>query len=395
MMKVIAIHKNLALGGAEKILIDYAKQFQKENKVFDILLIENNIEFDKLEKLHISFLIDSKNVKKSKILLLIFWPYYLYKLITAVKKYDVVFSFERYPAYINFLISRLLGKKSVVYVPVPIIPCIEESFNGELLRKFHIFLHRFILNNTDLIIAISRGVKKEMIDRFGVKENQIRVIEPFIDSESIRLMSGEPLSKNESKRLDKKTVLISISRLNSQKNLSLLIKAFYELDKIIKNCILLIAGEGKERKKLEELIRRLYLDNKVLLLGAKNNPIKYLGRSDLFVLTSSFEGLGLVILEALVCRIPIVAVDSLYGIREIIAPELTIYKPINKTYINKYAVLIAQSLKIKKDLLLAIKYLLENKKIRKKLTSHNQEIIDKFQVRKKYELFLSALSEIL
>jgi len=120
-----------------------------------------------------------------------------------------------------------------------------------------------------------------------------------------------------------------------------------------------------------------------------------LGRSDLFVLTSSFEGLGLVLLEALVCRIPIVAVDSLYGIREIIAPELTIYKPINKTYINKYAVLIAQSLKIKKDLLLAIKYLLENKKIRKKLTSHNQEIIDKFQVRKKYELFLSALSEIL
>ena len=49
MMKVIAIHKNLALGGAEKILIDYAKQFQKENKVFDILLIENNIEFDKHE----------------------------------------------------------------------------------------------------------------------------------------------------------------------------------------------------------------------------------------------------------------------------------------------------------------------------------------------------------
>ena len=81
---------------------------------------------------------------------------------------------------------------------------------------------------------------------------------------------------------------------------------------------LLILGEGKEREPLEELIQKLGLEKDVSLPGFVMNPYAYMARSSLFVLSSRWEGLPTVLIEALCCGTPVVSTDCPSGPREIL-----------------------------------------------------------------------------
>ena len=81
---------------------------------------------------------------------------------------------------------------------------------------------------------------------------------------------------------------------------------------------LVIIGEGTERKNLEKTIAILNLTQRVFLLGFKDDPTPWFRVSDLFVLSSNFEGFGNVIVEALGCGTPVVSTDCPHGPREIL-----------------------------------------------------------------------------
>jgi glycosyltransferase involved in cell wall biosynthesis len=80
----------------------------------------------------------------------------------------------------------------------------------------------------------------------------------------------------------------------------------------------LILGEGKERPLLEELIKKLGLEHDVRLPGFVMNPYAYMARASLFVLSSRWEGLPTVLIEALCCGTPVVSTDCPSGPREIL-----------------------------------------------------------------------------
>ncbi len=79
--------------------------------------------------------------------------------------------------------------------------------------------------------------------------------------------------------------------------------------KIKENAILIVVGEGKERKKLEGLIKGKNLKEKIFLIGEIKDASKYLTAFDLFVLPSRYEGLSITLIEALFAQIPILASD--------------------------------------------------------------------------------------
>jgi len=81
---------------------------------------------------------------------------------------------------------------------------------------------------------------------------------------------------------------------------------------------LVILGEGKERKNLEEIIDKLNLKNQVLLLGKVNNPFIYMRYAKFFILSSRCEGFAIVLLEALACQTPVIAANCETGPSEII-----------------------------------------------------------------------------
>lgn len=146
--------------------------------------------------------------------------------------------------------------------------------------------------------------------------------------------------------------VIGVGRLNTQKDFISLIKAWNLVQRECPNWKLKIVGEGPERNNLEEEIKRLNLSNSVVLTGYSNNVKKEMLESSIFVLTSLYEGFGLVLLEAMACGLPPVAFACQFGPKDIITDEkngLLIYNRDIKSLSEKLIYLI-QHLDVRKEM---------------------------------------------
>ena len=113
--------------------------------------------------------------------------------------------------------------------------------------------------------------------------------------------------------------IVTVGRLEPQKNQKLLINAFSELAKKIPDYTLVIYGEGSLRKELEKFIESKGLKDRIFLPGAKNNIQEYIKDASLFVLSSDYEGIPNALIEAMAIGLPCVSTDcSPGGARELI-----------------------------------------------------------------------------
>ena len=111
---------------------------------------------------------------------------------------------------------------------------------------------------------------------------------------------------------------MSVGRLTKQKDFNSLIKAFSIITKEIPKYKLIIVGDGDLKKQLSEYILNLNLKNKVILTGWKKNLKKYYQNASIFVLSSLYEGLGNVIIDAVNFEIPTIVTNCKSGPNEII-----------------------------------------------------------------------------
>jgi glycosyltransferase involved in cell wall biosynthesis len=110
--------------------------------------------------------------------------------------------------------------------------------------------------------------------------------------------------------------------LSREKGQSHLIRAFAEARNRVP-CQLAILGSEELENELNQLASELEIDSYVYFLGWQPNPFEFMARATVFVSTSLTEGFGLALLEAMACRIPVIATDCPGGQREIIAPDGT------------------------------------------------------------------------
>jgi len=116
--------------------------------------------------------------------------------------------------------------------------------------------------------------------------------------------------------------LISVGNLRYEKRFDLLLKTFSLLDE---RYILNIIGDGAKSKELQNLAKELNIDSRVNFLGYKSNPYPYLKRSDIFVLTSEYEGFPNAVLEANLLGLYVIGFRSVGGVNEIIENQLNGY----------------------------------------------------------------------
>lgn len=175
---------------------------------------------------------------------------------------------------------------------------------------------RYLFPQADHIIAVSQGVADDLSYSSKIERNQIDVIYNPVIMPSMEKMKhaniqhpwfdeGQP------------PVILGIGRLMPQKNFVDLIEAFAAVRKK-RPVRLMILGEGAERPMLEQHIQELGVEADVSLPGFVDNPYAYMTHADLFVLSSIFEGLPTVLVEALYCGLPIVATDCPSGPDEIL-----------------------------------------------------------------------------
>jgi len=159
-------------------------------------------------------------------------------------------------------------------------------------NKFKKILYKFILNLADEIIVNSLEFKRSIKKKFNI--NSICIYNP-IDKTNVIKKSRETLQFNFFKNNELK--LISVGRCTDQKNQILILKAIKHLkDKIPLK--LLLAGRGKEFHKLKSYIKNNNLKKNIKLLDFLQNPYKYINKADVVILSSNYEGLPNILLEA-------------------------------------------------------------------------------------------------
>lgn len=166
------------------------------------------------------------------------------------------------------------------------------------------------------IIAPSHGVADDLMSVIGIPRKSIHVIYNPVVSASMLAKSREPVAHCWLQD-DDLPVIIGMGRLTQQKDFTTLIRAFALLRKKVRSR-LIILGDGEERASLDVLCRRLNIADDVDLVGFVANPYAYLSRAAVFVLSSLWEGLPGVLIEALVCGAQVVATDCPSGPREIL-----------------------------------------------------------------------------
>lgn len=169
----------------------------------------------------------------------------------------------------------------------------------------------------DGIVVVSEGVREDMAAVTDIPPERITVIyNPSVARADVHEKAQEPVDHPWFEP-DQPPVLVAVGRLQPQKDYPMLIEAFARL-RATHEAHLLILGEGKERPALEALVAQSGLEQDVSLPGFVDNPYAYMARASLFVLSSRWEGLPTVLIEALCCGTPAVATNCPSGPQEIL-----------------------------------------------------------------------------
>ena len=188
-----------------------------------------------------------------------------------------------------------------------------DRFFSPLERGFMRAFIRYGFPRAHAIVAVSEGVKHDLIKRFSIRASRITVIPNPVNLERIRRLGAEDTANELPQRGI--TTIVSVGRLVQLKGFDLLIRAFAKL-RASAGARLLIVGEGDERRALQTLIAELDLVDRVALLGTQANPWKYIARADVFALASRSEAFPNVIGEALALGRPVIATECSPGVAE-------------------------------------------------------------------------------
>ena len=179
-------------------------------------------------------------------------------------------------------------------------------------RYLHRSVLRFAYGAADSVVSPSKGVAEEIQKIANLKDGKVKVLpNPVI--RTLREVSGQVTLR----RRGGEAVILGAGSLIKQKGFDVLLEAFNIIRKK-REARLVIVGEGPDRDSLEEKARELGIEDDVEMPGYVQNIFEYFEAADLFVLSSNWEGFGLVVVEALSAGKPVVTTDCPYGPREIL-----------------------------------------------------------------------------
>lgn len=185
-------------------------------------------------------------------------------------------------------------------------------------ERFKIRIARRLYNQSAAVVALSQGVKDNLINYYRTKENLVHVIYNPVDLHHIE---AERLEKVEAElvqvRKQYESVIVSAGRFVKEKDQITLLRAFAKVRQRNNACLILL-GEGELEDRLKEEAERLNLADSVYFIGFRQNPYAIFNLADIFALTSTTEGFGHVLVEALATETLVVSTDCKPGAREVL-----------------------------------------------------------------------------
>ena len=311
-LKVFFVICSLSGGGAERMLIQILKSLNRLRfKPYLVLFEKKGVYLSQLPsdvKLY-----DLKKRRRFDFFKIILKLSYI---IYQEKPYLMV-SFGLYNNIITILAKKLSFRNSKLIIDE--LSCVSESLKNLRFSKTKKWLMKKLYPSADRIISVSTGVKNDLVKNFNIQEKLVDVIYNAVDREEVNKLSSEAVTHSWFN--SEVPCIIAAGRLTKQKGFPVLLQAFSLVSKQLP-CKLIILGEGEQRASLEKTSQNLEIENDVAFLGFQNNLYKYLPHSDIFVLSSLWEGFPIVIIDALACGVPVISTRCPSGPEEIITDGL-------------------------------------------------------------------------
>lgn len=302
-MKVILLIPHVSGGGGEKVLSELARGLRAEVVV---VVFERKFSYEITGKL---ISLDTPINRTSS-------TFRAYGFLRRILQFRRILQKEQPDAVLSFmgeanLINALVSRRPIlsVHAHLSAISTIRNRIEALAVNILIPWLY-----GKATVVAVSEAVKRDLVENFRVSKEQVVVIPNGVDLVDISKLAHEPVDCPWNVHLP---VIVTAGRLCREKAQWHLMRAFAEARKK-RSCQLAILGSGELENDLKTLAKELAVEDDVFFLGWQSNPFKYMSRADIFVLSSLTEAFPLVLLEAMACRLPVIATDSPGGAREIL-----------------------------------------------------------------------------
>lgn len=308
-MKIFFYIAHLGSGGSERICVNMTNELIRRG--YEVHIITLN-----LDKNAYSHLLSSEcQLHSLGVSRIRYSMFPLMKLIRRLKPEQIVVFSHELLVWMNYL-------RKFHFIKTRIILRNQNNLEAAYTEKTEIspIVQRVlkatskVVRNTDAIIAQCESMKTQLIDSYGISEEKITVIyNPVsreVKEETIKLRENHVRGHH----------IVTVGRLETQKNTEHLIRAFYKVCKETRfsDSTLEIVGEGYERDKLQTIINELDLSEKITMNGIRKDIENVYAGADVVALSSTYEGMPNVLIEAIAGGIPVVSYDCPVGPREII-----------------------------------------------------------------------------
>jgi len=313
-LKVALLATVTDFGGAERVVLSLIEHINRD--LFDLVPIiftapslSDNIFFKHLNKAgkdYYKIYVNSYRLKYLNPLINIFETYQLLKKC----KFDLIHTHGYRADVLGIFLSKLLG--------VPVISTCHGFISNDLQLKLYNRLDHFVLRFSQRIIAVSQGIKSDLI-KSGIKESRTRLIQNAVGvSYSDELFAQNRFAKRQKYSIAEKDFVVGyIGRLSEEKGIRYLIEAIALQVRSAFPVKLLIIGEGPQRKELEEFVEKENIKRNVIFAGFQNDIGDWLPAMDVFALPSLTEGTPMSLLEAMAYGIPVIA-SAVGGVPQVI-----------------------------------------------------------------------------
>ncbi len=315
-MRTLAIFApNLNGGGAERAALNLARSFTKRGTRVDFVLIAREGAYvDQVPDTIRIFDFGGGKLLRS--------PHHLWRYLEQEKP-DILISILNEPSiFVVWLqaFAKLFSPQAVI-ASLPIIINVQNNISTEakfaqnFKTKVMPLLAKWFFPWAAAIVPVSEGVGDDLVS-LGISPDKIQVIHNPVVTPALLEQSKAPVD-HPWFAPGEPPVIVAVGRLELQKDYPTLFQAF-AIARKSREIRLMVLGEGILRLQLEKQIEEMGLQEDIRLEGFVSNPFAYVARSDLFVLSSIFEGLPTVLIEAMAVGTPVVSTDCPSGPREIL-----------------------------------------------------------------------------
>ena len=316
--RLLVVAASLGGGGAERVMITLLRHLDRERFEIHLALVDASGPY--LSQVPADVCVHDLRARRAR--------YAFFRIVGTVRRVrpSVVFTTL---GYLNLAVLAGRGlwpRGSRLWIREANIP--SASISSTPRRRLFRWLYRRLYRRADGIICGTEEIRRELTENFGVPGAKLEVIVNPVDEGAVRLRADQdgglgPAAGGFSQ-------IVAAGRLTRQKGFDLLIRAVAPILRRRPEVRLTILGRGPEESALRSLAESLGVWDSVSLPGFVENPYRFFKAAGLFVLSSRWEGLPNVVLEALACGTPVVAFDCAGGaMRELaqISSEVELVPP--------------------------------------------------------------------